>query len=922
MAKKSTTERPSRRKGSAPPAPAACVVIAGPGRSLASIRRLFAALPTDSGAVFALALGKDAGVTAEQIAEALSGATSMPLKIGKEGEPLLADHIYVAAPTEAMAITQGQVGAVTPADHGAGAVDTLLISAAEAYEEAAVVIVLDGLGGEGAAGVAATKRCGGLSIAEELGPEEPEDRALSAGGIADLRVPLERIPLELASYVNALKRTSTGHEPVEILQDDVGKQLARIAAVLRNVTGHDFHGYKHATFLRRIQRRMQVVQLEDIERYVERLRADPSEVQHLFQDLLIGVTQFFRDPQEFEVLEREVVPKIFEGRAPEDRVRVWVLGCATGEEAYSIGMVLREHMASLDYPPEVQIFATDIDARALAVARSGRYPDSIAKNITPERLARWFIKEGATYCVSKELREMCIFSPHNLIRDAPFSRIDLISCRNLLIYLNSELQDRVIPIFHFSLRPGAHLFLGPAENVTRHQKLFTPIDRKARVFRRLDTATRVMPDFPLGRRADRPESPSEPAWRPTPVRALSGRIGQRIDQMAERYAPAYAVVDEHFDVLHFSGRTGRFLEPATGAANLNLLNLAHRDLRLDLRGALHRAGTERQRAEALNLRLTGSGEDRSINLIVEPIETGADEAPTFVVFFQDAGPAAAAPAPNSDSAGGADEHVQRLELDLRVTRERLQTTIEELESTNEELKSSNEEYQSINEELQSANEELETSKEELQAVNEELQTVNGELAHRVGELASSNSDLKNLLESTQIATVFLDNDLRLRSFTPAASDVFHLIEADLGRPITHLAPRVTYPELQEDARKVLKTLGQVEREVVGLDDDRHYIVRVLPYRSVDNFIAGVVVTFLDISGTARAEAALRASERRFTEAQTQAGIGVWEWNLDSDHTWWSPVVFRLWDRWKTGRFCRRTGRSTPTSGPRLGKLAS
>jgi two-component system CheB/CheR fusion protein len=871
--------------------PSACVGIGASMAGLDSLERVFRDLPADTGAAFLVTIRRENGLPVEQAMRTLGAATAMPVQMAANDTPLEPNHVYLAHDGEVVVAEAGRLQTSSALPHD-GRVDSLLVSVAEAYEEQAVIVVMAGLGAEGTTGVAATKRCGGFAIAEGSDDSlEPEGQAVTAAGIADMRLPVERIGVEIAAYVANLMRTADSDATIETVKDDVGQQIARIAAILRNATGNDFHGYKHATFQRRIQRRMQVVQIDEVERYIERLRSDPTEVQHLFQDLLIGVTQFFRDPAEFEVLERDVIPKIFEGKGADDRIRVWVLGCATGEEAYSLAILLREQMAKMDVAPHVQIFATDIDARALAVARSGRYADSIARHIAPERLARWFVKEGSTYSVVKDLREMCIFSPHNLIKDAPFSRIDLLSCRNLLIYLNAELQDRVIPIFHFSLKSGGFLFLGPAENVTRHQKLFAPIDRKNRIFRRLETPTRVLPDFPLSPRTDRPDPPGE-GWRPAPPRALTGRTGRRVEQVAERYAPAYVVVDENYDVLHFSGRTGRFLEPASGAATLNLLNLVHRDLRLDLRTALHKAVSQGGKAEARNVRMGFNGSARSIAIAVEPIPAG-DEAGTLVVLFQDVGPAAEG-LQAGESAGSNDEHVQRLETDLRITKERLQTTIEELESTNEELKSSNEEYQSINEELQSANEELETSKEELQAVNEELQTVNGELAHRVGDLARANSDLKNLLESTQIATIFLDNDLRLRSFTPASTEVFHLIEADVGRPIAHITARVLYPELQDDARRVLKTLGQVEREVAGAEEDRQFLVRVLPYRSVDNFIAGVVVTFLEITGTARAEAALKTSERRFGEAQQLSGIGVWEWNLDSEETWWSPVVYQLW----------------------------
>jgi two-component system CheB/CheR fusion protein len=478
---------------------------------------------------------------------------------------------------------------------------------------------------------------------------------------------------------------------------------------------------------------------------------------------------------------------------------------------------------------------------------------------------------------------MCIFSPHNIVKDAPFSRIDILSCRNLLIYLNTDLQNRVIPIFHFSLRPSGVLFLGSSENVTRHQKLFAPVDRKSRVFRRIETATRIIPDFPLTSRL----RGSEPATIDLPPAPFTGRlpgsVSRQADAIAERYAPAYVVVDTHGEVLHFSGRTGRYLEPSTGAASLSLPNLVHRDLRLDVRSALQRAIAEGRRIEVPRLTLRDDDRSYGVNLIIEPLSS--NDVTSLVVVFQDLGAV-----PEGGTAEGdrltTDEHVQRLEAELRVTRDRLQATIEELESTNEELKSSNEEYQSINEELQSANEEMETSKEELQSVNEELQTVNGELAHRVSELGRTNSDLKNLLESTQIATVFLDNELRVRNFTPAATDIFHLLETDVGRPLDHVVSRVNYPELQDDVRRVLKTLVPVDRQVIDVASDRHYAARVLPYRSVDNYISGTVVTFTDFTDVYRAQEALRESEERFRAFVTASSDLVYRMNAD-----WTEMRF-------------------------------
>jgi two-component system CheB/CheR fusion protein len=829
--------------------------------SMPSLLALFNELRSDLGAAFVLAVRQKDGLTPAAVVEELAEQVSLPVRVAEDGERLLAGTIFVGGGSELITITDGHIR-VRPTKEPPGergTVDSLLISLSEHAQDRAVAVILQGLGSDGTAGVMTTKQYGGLSIAESLTDEDDasEQGAARPVGIVDLVCTIDGIPRQIELYVRGL--SIIGEQPGDEISEQVVEVLTSIAGTLRAVTGNDFHGYKRNTFLRRVQRRMQVTRTADITEYAAHLRKDRDEVHHLFQDLLIGVTQFFRDPKEFVALEKEI-PRLFEGKGPSDQFRVWVLGCATGEEAYSIAILLSEHLQTIENGPTIQIFATDLDARALVAARAGRYSSAIADHVTPERLARWFVKEGDTYRIVKELREMCIFSPHNLIKDAPFSRIDLLSCRNLLIYLNTELQNKVIPIFHFSLRPGGVLFLGSAENVTRHQKLFAPVDRKNRIFRRLETATKVLPDFPLSARvrqhhhgaADRPAAPGRAS-------VLASSISRRADQVAERYAPAYVIVDAQFEVLHFSGRTGRFLEPAAGVANLNLLNLVHRDLRLDLRAVLHQAIEQAGRVEHLRIPIKDNGRSTLVNIIVEPIMESGNAA-ALVVLFQEAG-AVPESLPAAAVDGASADHVERLESELRLTKDRLQATIEELESTNEELKSSNEEYQSINEELQSSNEELETSKEELQSVNEELQTVNAELDHRVRDLARANSDLRNLLESTQIATIFLDNDLRVRSFTPTATELFHLLETDVGRPIDHLGSRIEYPDLSDDVRKVLAKLSTIERDVSS-KDGRSYIARVLPYRSIDNFIAGAVITFVDVTSTVKAEAALRESEGR------------------------------------------------------------
>ena len=859
---KDKRKKPSRRPSKDPPSePLAVVGIGVCAASFRALLSLFAGMHDGLDAAYVIAVRQQDGLSVDTVEEGLAEQASLQVNKAESGDRLEAGHIYVGGGNEVITITDGHIGtrpAPEPVGHR-GTVDSLLISIAEHAHDRSVAVILAGLGSDGTAGVTATKQYGGLSIAQSLNGEADaaEQGAASPTGIVDLLLPLDQIAGQIALYIRGLEIVGAPEEGE--ISEQVAAVLAQIAGTLRTVTGNDFHGYKRNTFLRRVQRRMQVLQEPTIDDYAATLRKSRDEVHNLFQDLLIGVTQFFRDPKEFDALQREL-PAVFEGKGPADQFRVWVLGCATGEEAYSIGILLSEHLQTLDNAPTVQIFATDLDSRALGAARAGRYSNAIVGHVTPERLARWFVKEGDTYRVAKELREMCIFSPHNLIKDAPFSRIDLLSCRNLLIYLNTELQNRVIPIFHFSLRAGGLLFLGSSENVTRHQKLFAPVDRRNRLFRRLETPTKVLPEFPLvapgAAPRDEQSTKAAPLARPGGL-ALS--ISRRAEQVAERYGPAYVIIDTQNEVLHFSGRTGRFLEPVTGAANLNLLNLVHRDLRLDLRSALHQATEDKSRVEHMRIPIRDNGNSHFVNLLVEPIED-AQDVTALVVLFQDAGPVPET-APASDRGGVSNEHVERLEADLRLTKERLQATIEELESTNEELKSSNEEYQSINEELQSSNEELETSKEELQSVNEELQTVNTELDIRVRDLARANSDLRNLLESTQIATIFLDNDLRVRSFTPAATEIFHLLETDVGRPLDHLGSRVDYPDLSEDVRKVLTKLGTMERDISS-KDGRYYIARVLPYRSIDNFIAGAVITFVDVTSTVKAESALRESEGR------------------------------------------------------------
>ncbi len=833
----------------------------------------------------------DEAVFLERLALA-SGMTVSEVKNGERPKP---GQILVAGPNVRVSVSTGRFR-TRAAQELAGeraTIDSFLVSLAESQIEQAIGVVLANVGSDGTLGLASLREAGRMTFAEHTGGETPPANfaniAKTASAMADLVLPAKNIPKRIADHLRSLERSRLARGFDELVEE-YAPQLTRIATVLRNQTGHDFHGYKRNTFLRRVQRRIQVTQTETIDAYLDYLRGVPDEAQGLFNDLLIGVTHFFRDRREFEFLEHEVVPKLFEGKTSADQLRVWVLGCATGEEAYSIAILLREYAARIDAVPHIQIFATDIDGRALAQARVGRYSEGAVREVTPARLARWFVKEGDTYCVLKELREMCIFSQHNIIKDAPFSRLDLVSCRNLLIYLGSELQNRMIPLFHFALRQGGFLFLGNSENVTRHSKLFAPVDRKFRIFRQQESLVRVLPDFPLTATADRLSLKEQG------VSARKSNLGvatlnKQAERIMERYAPAYMIIDENYDVLHFSGRTGRYIDPTTGVASLNLLMLIHRDLRTDLRTALHKAETDKTTVRVAGLRVGQNGHSINLTVTIEPLDTASGHPARYAVILQDGHITDDAEDGHRDRPGEHSEHhanVERLEAELQLARDRLQATIEELESTNEELKASNEEYQSVNEELQSSNEELETSKEELQSLNEELQTVNGELAHRVEELGRANSDLKNLLESTQIATVFLDNDLKVKSFTPAITDLFHLIESDLGRPISHIAARIAYDDLESDVRKVLRPLSTIERETKSEQTKSRYLTRVLPYRSVDNVIEGVVLTFLDVTPLMRAEERLREGEARLRSVVEKIPQLVWRANDRGKWIWASP----------------------------------
>jgi two-component system, chemotaxis family, CheB/CheR fusion protein len=805
-------------------------------------------MPSQSGMAFVLVQHLDPHHKS-LLVELLSNHTGMPVVQAEDGMRVVADRVFVIPPNAVLTIRAGMLHVATPApprEHRKP-IDLFFASLAEDQEEKAVSIILSGSGSDGSLGLRAIKEHGGFSLAQ-AGFDETAllgmPSSAAATGLVDEVMPVEQMPARLIAHAQHLGRIGDRKAP-DGTRRGATEHLTRVCALLRARLGHDFSQYKQSTLVRRIQRRMQVLQIDNVPQYIERLRQEPSQLDLLFRDLLIGVTQFFRDPEAFATLESEVIPKLFESKRRNDTIRIWVPGCATGEEAYSIAILVKEAMIKREAVPQVQIFATDLDEQAVTTARHGRYRKSVS-GVPLERLGRWFAEEGDDCCVVADIREMCVFSIHDIARDPPFSKLDLISCRNLLIYLEAPLQRRLMLTFHYALRPSGYLFLGASEGVAREGGLFAVLDRKHRLFQRRDDTRASLPSSALG---------SAPAHLGSgvaqPARLRGDGVDQRARNALEKYSPAYMVINLQHEVLSFSGHTGHYIEHSPGAASLNLFNILRKDLLPTVRASVHQALASRQPVVHEDLIIATNDHNKIVNLIIEPISQEPD-GELYVVAFQDRGFVRRARA-LTETGEPAGARAQALQKELHGTRTQLQSTIDELETVNEELKSANEEYQSVNEEYQSANEELESSREELQSINEELTTINGELNAKNEALTEANSDIKNLLDSTEIATLFLYNDLRIKNFTPAMTEVFHVRAGDRGRPITDIVSRLGYADLEQDVKAVLRSLSMVEREVAVGQDGPTFVMRIRPYRTVTDVIDGVVITFVDITERKRQE---------------------------------------------------------------------
>ena len=792
----------------------------------------------------------------------------------EDGMAVQPNCAYIIPPNRDMAFLNGTLQLLEPtAPRGQRLpIDFFFRSLAQDQHERAICIVLSGTGSDGTLGVRAIKGEGGMVMAQNPSSTEYDGMPLSAiaSGLVDYELPPSEMPAQLIAYVTH----AFGHPPqtATVPTPKNENTLKKIFILLRAQTGHDFSQYKPSTIHRRIARRMALHQINSIDEYVKYLQQTPTEVDGLFHDMLIGVTNFFRDPEAFKTLEEQIISKLFTDKPAGAMIRVWSPGCSTGEEAYSIAILLAEIQESFKRNFKISIFATDIDSNAIASARTGLYPASIAADISPERLARYFTAEpdGCAYRIHKGIRDMLIFSEQDVIKDPPFSKVDLISCRNLMIYMGGDLQKKLIPLFHYSLKPGGFLFLGTSETIGEFTDLFITLDRKMKLFQRKDemysahlTSPHRFPqpmtlmDVTLPRVAGKTTDAKN-----LPLRELVEQA------LLQHVALAGALVNDHGDMLYIHGRTGLYLEPSPGEVGINnILKMAREGLRFYLNTALHNAVVTKEIVRHSGLSIRTNGDFSTVNLTVRPVAAdpaATTEATLYLIILEEAQPldleqmrqaAVVQSIPGADT--DADARFTALKQELQAKEEYLQTTNEELETTNEELKSSNEEMQSVNEELQSTNEELETSKEELQSVNEELATVNAELQTKVADLSRINNDMNNLLSGTGIGTVFVDLHLRILRFTPTITRIIHLIHSDIGRPIGHTVSDLRdYSSLVEDAQAVLNTLIPKEVEVQNLTGE-WYTMRIQPYRTLDNVIEGVVITFVDITGQKQTEEALK-----------------------------------------------------------------
>ncbi|WP_137806331.1 CheR family methyltransferase [Pseudomonas sp. G(2018)] len=872
---KRSPNAPQRKELTPSTLPFAVVGIGASAGGLQALKSFFEHMPADSGMAFVIIL--HLSPNHESVADRIiQDVTQMPVRQVTDTIGIEKNTVYVISPAHDLKMNDGYLS-VTSSDRLPGshiAIDLFFRDLADVHKERAFCVVLSGTGSDGAVGLSRIKEQGGITLVQA--PEDAEfdgmPRAAIDTQMVDLVLPVVEMPqklLELWRNSQAITLPTANDPEFKALPPSTERDATLAEQLLQDIlqqlrvgTGHDFKHYKRATVLRRIERRLQVTAQPDLAAYYQYLQTHPEETKALLGDMLIGVTNFFRDRDAFEALQRDVIPNLVtslrETLPYREEIRVWSAGCSTGEEAYSLAILLSDQLTLEANPARLQIFATDIDDRAIAFGRAGAYPEAIVTDVPPSRMRQYFTRENQHYRVRKEIREKVLFAKHSLLLDPPFSQIDLIVCRNLLIYLDREVQRDIMQMFHFALRPGGYLFLGTSESADGCLDLFTPVDKRNRIFRAksVSTGVRRAPAMPRGGYA-RTTAAASPIETTVPRKVSYADIHLRA---LEKAAPPSIIVDSNANILHMSEGAGRFLRYVAGEISRNLLTLAHPDLRLEIRTTLFQANQAGVPVTSRKVRFERDQNNYLIDLTAHPLNDEKTETDYVLVTFEER---SVDPQDLRDVAVNQTENqmLVNLEHELQRTKLHLQETIEQSEVSSEELKASNEEMQAINEELRSATEELETSKEELQSINEELLTVNYELKTKVEETDKINDYLTNLIASTDIATVFVDRNMRIRWFTPRATDIFSMLPVDTGRSLLDITHRLEYPELAEDAATVFESLNMIEREVSS-NDQRWYIARLLPYRSSEDHIDGTVLTFIDITKRRTAEDELRLNEER------------------------------------------------------------
>jgi len=848
---------------------------------LEAFEYFFTHLAPDTGMAFVIVQHLDPNHES-MLVELIDRYTDVPVQQATDEVVVQPNTIYIIPPNRNMALEDGKLILTEPSQPRGFRlpIDFFFRSLARDQKDRAVCIVLSGTASDGALGVKAVKGEGGMAMAQE--PETARypgmPQSAIATGMVDFVLPPQEMPAALVTYVNqAVISPAKGERVIANSETDL---LAQLFSLLRQHTGHDFSQYKRNTLVRRIERRMVVTRRDSLHDYLQYLHQNPLEIEVLFKDILIGVTRFFRDDEAFAFVADEVISSIVDAKRDGDMIRVWVAGCSTGEEAYSLAILLYDAVLDAGKQIELQIFATDIDREAVEKARAGYYPDNIIADVPADLLKRHFSEEKKSYRVKKHIRNIVVFAEQSLIKDPPFSRLDLVSCRNLLIYLNLDIQKRVIQLFHYALQTGGYLFLGTSETLSGFDHLFDTVHGKYKIYLRLEGITprrNINFGSGLGLSVDHGEISTSDS-----MLSLEDIVQQTL---IRRYTPSAVIINEQGDILYFHDDASPYLRPAQGAASFNILKMVISELRMPLSTGIRQIMAQRHETIQDIVRFQRDNISYAVRVVLIPLRQGMQaEMLTLVVFEEVETP----PVPKVVEPMGEempddekDRRINKLEQELRSTQEYLQTTIEELETSNEELKSANEELQSSNEEFQSTNEELETTKEELQSVNEELITVNSELNAKIESLTDSNNDQKNLMDNMDVGLVFLSEDLRVRLFNPIASDLLNLIPDDVGRPVRHFAANFDYSNFVQDCEHVLDTLEPLTLEIRS-QDDRWYVMQVRPYHTLDDDIDGLVVTFSDITEQKETQQQLRTQAeiyRTLLEHLPETAVLIFDFDL-------------------------------------------